>query len=154
MKVYKTQAQVEKDIKNGVLAIDGDVKFECSINIEASINAEDINARDITAWNITARDITASDITASDINARDITAWNINARNINAEDILYYAVCFAYQNIKCLSIKSKREVSKHFCLDGEITFKSDNSEKKQELIDKAEELKIKADELLEKAEEL
>ena len=129
MKVYKTQAQVEKDIKNGVLAIDGDVRFECSINIEASINAR----------NITARNITASDITAG---------------NINAGDILYYAVCFAYKNIKCLSIKAKREVSKHFCLDGEITFKSDNSEKKQELIDKAEELKSKADELLEKAEEL
>ena len=134
MKVYKTQAQVEKDIKNGVLAIDGDVRYKCSINIEASI----------TAWDITASDITASDITANDINA-----WNITAG-----DILYYAVCFAYQNIKCLSIKSKREVSKHFCLDGEITFKNDNSEKKQELIDKAEELKIKADELLEKAEEL
>ena len=119
MKVYKTQAQVKKDIKNGVLAIGGDVRFECSINIEASINA-----------------------------------WNINARDINAWNILYHAVCFAYQNIKCLSIKSKREVSKHFCLDGEITFKNDNSEKKQELIDKAEELKIKADELLEKAEEL
>ena len=139
MKVYKTQAQVEKDIKNGVLAIDGDVKFECSINIEASINARNITARDITAWDITARNINARNITASDI---------------NAGDILYYAVCFAYQNIKCLSIKSKREVSKHFCLDGEITFKNDNSEKKQELIDKAEELKSKADELLEKAEEL
>jgi hypothetical protein len=88
------------------------------------------------------------------INAWDITAWDITAEDINARDILYYAVCFAYQNIKCLSIKSKREVSKHFCLDGEITFKNDNSEKKQELIDKAEELKIKADELLEKAEEL
>ena len=144
MKVYKTQAQVEKDIKNGVLAIDGDVKFECSINIEASITAGNINA-----WNITARDINASDI-----NAEDINAWNINASDINARDILYYAVCFAYQNIKCLSIKAEREVSKHFCLDGEITFKNDNSEKKQELIDKAEELKSKADELLEKAEKL
>ena len=139
MKVYKTQKEVEKDIKDGVLAIDGDVKFECSISIEASINA----------WNITA-----SDINAEDINAWNITAGDINARNINAGNILYYAVCFAYQNIKCLSIKAEREVSKHFCLDGEITFKNDNSEKKQELIDKAEELKIKADELLEKAEEL
>ena len=154
MKVYKTQAQVEKDIKNGVLAIDGDVRFECSINIEASIIASDINAEDINAWNINASDINASDITASDITASDITASDITARDINARDILYYAVCFAYQNIKCLSIKSKREVSKHFCLDGEITFKNDNSEKKQELIDKAEELKSKADELLEKAEEL
>jgi len=154
MKVYKTQAQVEKDIKNGVLAIDGDVKFECSISIEASITARNITAGDINARDITARDITAGDINAGDINARDINAWDINAWDINARDILYYAVCFAYQNIKCLSIKSKREVSKHFCLDGEITFKNDNSEKKQELIDKAEELKSKADELLEKAEEL
>ena len=149
MKVYKTQKEVEKDIKNGVLAIEGDVKFECSISIEASITA-----RNITARNITARDINAWDINARNINARNITAENINAWDITARDISYYAVCFAYNNIKCQSIKARKEASKHFCLDGEITFKNDNSEKKQELIDKAEELKLKANELLEKAEEL
>jgi len=37
MKVYKTQSEVEKDIKNGLLEIQGDVKFECSISISASI---------------------------------------------------------------------------------------------------------------------
>ena len=31
MKIYKTQQEVEKDIVGGVLAVDGDVKFECSI---------------------------------------------------------------------------------------------------------------------------
>jgi len=113
MKVYKSQSEVEKDIKDNVLVVDEDVKFECSISIEASlkiagnINAEDINARDINAGDINAEDINALDIDAGDINAEDINAedinagdinagninaldinaWNINARNINAEDI-------------------------------------------------------------------
>ena len=57
MKIYKTQSEVEADIKNGVLAISGDVKFECQISIDASIivtngdiNARDINARDISYY--------------------------------------------------------------------------------------------------------
>ena len=64
----------------------------------------------ITAWNITAWDINAEDITAMDINAMDITAGDIN----------FYAVCFAYNNIKCKSIKGTRENSKYFALDGKI----------------------------------
>ncbi len=49
-KIYKTQQEVEKDIKNGVLTIEGDVKFECSINIPTSlirVIAGDINAGNI-----------------------------------------------------------------------------------------------------------
>ena len=151
MKIYRTQSEVEKDIKNRVLAIEGDVTFECSISISASIivtagniNARDINARNINAWNINAWninawDINASDINASDINASDINAWNINARDINAwnikasdinasdinaRNILYYAFCCVYQNIKCLSIKAKRTPSKEpICLDGKFEIK-------------------------------
>ena len=148
MKIYKTQKEVEKDIKNGVLAIEGDVKFECSISIEAfiritagdinawNINARDITARDITAgditaWNINARDITAGDINAWNINARDINAWDINAWNINARDItagnvLYYAFCCVYQSIKCLSIKAKREPHQEpICLEGKLELKAE-----------------------------
>jgi len=152
VKIYKTQRQVEKDIKDGVLAIKGDVKFECSISINASIvaTAGIIDALDITAWNITAMGITALDIyalnidagnitagnidawdiyawgiTAMDIDARNIDAGDINAENIDAWDISYYAVCFAYNNIKCVSIKSKRRNARHFCLDGEITIKKE-----------------------------
>src|SRR3990167_3423730 len=111
IKTYKTQQEVEKDIKDGVLAIEGGVKFECSISIEASIVVE---VGDITAWNITAGDITARNITARNINARNInawniTAWNITAWNITAGDIMYYAFCSVYQSISCLSIKAKRE---------------------------------------------
>lgn len=38
MKIYKTQQEVEADIKDGVLVIEGDVRFECSISIQGSID--------------------------------------------------------------------------------------------------------------------
>lgn len=93
-----------------------------------SIGANNINARDIKAVsdieanNINARDIkTLLNIEANDINARDIKALNIEAdSNINARNIDYFAICCAYQNIKCNSIKGRRENAKHFVLDGKL----------------------------------
>ena len=131
MKIYKKQLEVEKDIKNGILAVEGDVKFECSISISAGIKVSfgNITARDINAWNInasdiTARDINAWDIIAGNINARNITARDIIAGNINARDILYWAFCCVYQSIKCLSIKAKREIySEPICLEGKLEIK-------------------------------
>ena len=110
MKIYKTQREVEKDIKDGVLVVNEDVEFECSISTEAKI---------IVKGNITAGNITAGNITARDINAGDINAGDIAAR-----DIKYYAVCLAYQNIACTSITAKRD--KHcdpVCLNGKLTIK-------------------------------
>lgn len=49
-----------------------------------------------------------------------INAWNINAYDIDAYDIDYFAVCFAYGNIKCKSIKGRRKNHKHFVLDGKL----------------------------------
>ena len=145
MKIYKTQKEVEKDIEDGVLAIEGDVKFECSISIEAEIivtngdiNAGDINAGDINAWDINAGDINARNINARDINAGDINAWDINARNINARDINYYAFCDVYQSIKCTSIKARREKHQEpICLDGSLEIK------KEATIEKGKKVKIK-----------
>ena len=108
MKIYKTQKEVEKDIRNNVLAIEGDVKFECSINIEASIK--------VSAGNILARDISARDISAGNILAGDILA-----RDISAKNILYYAFCCAYNSIKCLSIKARRDTHQEpICLGGKL----------------------------------
>ena len=89
------------------------------------IKARDISARDISAHNILAWDISALDILARDIKARNILAWDILARDITAWDILannilYYAVCFAYKNIKCRKIEGSRIKSRHFALDGKI----------------------------------
>lgn len=50
----------------------------------------------------------------------DVDAWDVNAWDVNAGNISYYAVCFAYHNIKCKSIKGRRDNSKHFVLDGKI----------------------------------
>jgi len=147
MKIYKTQIEIENDIKNGELFIDGDVKFECSFTIEASlringhifadtvdinawninvldINAENINARDINADNINVLDINADNINAGNINAKDIKAGDINAFDINADNILYYAFCSVYKGIRCLSIKAKREKAQEpVCLDGKLEIK-------------------------------
>ena len=151
VKIYKTQSEIETDIKNGVLVIQGDVKFEYSISINASIkvisgniDAKDINAKDIRALDINAWDIKADNINANNINAWDIRAWdinadninvnNINANNINAKDIraldidadniVYNAFCSVYNSIKCLSVKASRAVhSEPVCLEGKIEIK-------------------------------
>ena len=123
MKIYKTQREVEKDIKNGVLAIEGDVKFECSISICASIK---VTAGNIDAGNINAGNIDAGNINAGDINAGNIDAGDINAGDIDARNILYYAFCGVYDSIKCLSIKAKREKhSEPVCLDGKLEIKDE-----------------------------
>jgi len=95
----------------GNLILKADTIYNESIEVEGHIICESERfslkvAGNIDAWNI---------------NAWNINAGNIDARNIDAGDIFYYAVCFAYQNIKCKSIKGNREKHKHFCLDGKIT---------------------------------
>jgi len=135
MKTYNNIKEVKADIKDGVLKVDDDIEiafdgFEIDADIfchniyskgcRRNINAGDINAWNINAWNITA----------VDINAGDINAWNITAGDINAGDINYHAVCSAYKNIQCTSIRGRRENAKHFCLDGEITIK-----KKEETVE-------------------
>ena len=157
MKVIKSNEEAKKLVKDGVLRIDDDVRFECNIYIEADIHARNIDARNIDAVDIHARNIDAGNIHAGDIDAGnidavdihagsihagdidagsihagDIDAGNIDAVDIDAVDISYYAVCFAYHNIKCTSIEGRRENSKHFALDGEVTIKPKKKEKKKE----------------------
>ena len=89
------------------------------------IKVRDINARDINARDIVARDISACNIEAGDISANNIDACDINAWNIDACYISYWAVCFAYNSIKCKSIKSERKNNKHFVLDGKLEVEED-----------------------------
>lgn len=96
------------------------VVFNFDLNIQANIDAKNIDA-----YNIDALNIDACNIDASDIKAMNIEAWDINAWNIEAQDISYYAVCFAYNNIKCKSIKGRRNNTKHFVLDGKLEVEND-----------------------------
>ena len=104
MKIYKTQNEIEKDIKDGELYIDGDVKFECSFVIAASIRV------------------------TGNINAYNINAYNIDAYDIDANNINYYAVCSAYRSFICNSVEGERYNSKHFCLDGDIEYREKESD--------------------------
>lgn len=107
------------------------VVFDFDLRIKADIYASNIKAHHIFALNIDAWDINAWDINAYNIEAWDIIAWNIKAINIKVENILksttinarfirYHAICLAYSNIKCQSIKGRRDNAKYFVLDGEI----------------------------------
>ena len=90
----------------GDLILEKDTEYNESLTVEGSIYGKDGNK-----FNLKVKG--------------NINAWNINAVNINAMDLLYYAVCFAYNSINCKSIKGRRENCKHFCLDGEIKIKED-----------------------------
>ena len=97
------------------------VIFNFDLNVKSNIYAWNIYARNINALNINAKDICACYIDANDIKVHDINAANINANNIN-----YYAVCYAYENIKCKSIKGRKYNSKHFVLDGKLEVLEDD----------------------------
>ena len=94
------------------------VIFNFDLKINSNIDACDIDAYNIKANHIKASNINACNIDVYNIVAWDIKAYDINADNINAWNISYYAVCFAYNNITCKSIKGRRKNARHFVLDG------------------------------------
>ena len=124
MKIYKTQEEVNADIVDGVLSIKGDVRFEFSLKIQASINVE---AGNIDAWDINAAGNINIDAWGNINAAGNINAGgNIEARgNIDAGNVLFYAVCFAYISFVCKSVKGRRNNSKYFCLDSDVQIKSE-----------------------------
>jgi hypothetical protein len=139
MKIIKGNLVLKEDTKfDEGLIVEGNIICESGrwdLIVEGNINARRINAGNINVWNINARrinagNIDAGNIDAENINAEDIDAGDISAGNIDAENISYYAVCFAYKDIKCKSIKGWRGNSRHFCLDGEIKIKKDEPKKR------------------------
>ena len=80
---------------------------------------------DIKANDINATDINATVINANDIVARDINALDIIAKNIDATDITYCVVCYAYNNIKCKSIKGRAPTTNHFVLYGKLEIENE-----------------------------
>ena len=142
---------LERDVViNGNLIVDGSIvgkkggQYTLKVNGDISarnisarnISANNILAEDITSWDISAKNIISLDISATniksgnisarniiakDVSAGDIFAKDILANNISAGDISYYALCFAYHDIECTSIKGRRKNSRYFVLDGKIT---------------------------------
>ena len=101
------------------LILEKDTVYDCDLKVSGNILGKDGNKYSLTVKG----NISAGNITAWNISARNITAGNISAWNITADDISYYAVCWAYYNIKCKSIVGRREHARHFVLDGKVTVK-------------------------------
>ena len=110
MKIYKTQAEVESDIKDGLLKVDDDVKIECNININASI----------ICWNLDCMDLDCRDLNCMDLDCRELNCRDLNCGNLDCRDLSYYAIAVAYYKFKCKSVVGRRINSKHFCLDSEV----------------------------------
>ena len=100
MKIYKTQAEVEADIKDGLLKVDDDVKIECNININASIIC-----RNLYCW---------------DLDCGNLNCGNLDCGDLDCGNLSYYAIAVAYYKFKCKSVVGRRINSKHFCLDSEV----------------------------------
>ena len=108
-------------IIKGNLIMEKDIEYNGDLIVEGNILGKNGNRYNLKVHgNITARNISAGNISAGNIDAWDISAWNITAGNIDAGNISYYAVCFAYKNIKCKSIKGTRNNARHFVIDGKI----------------------------------
>ena len=110
MRIYKTQQEVESDIKDRILEVHDDVKIECNININASIMCRDLDCMDLNCW----------DLNCMDLDCRNLNCWDLDCMDLNCRDLSYYAVAFAYESFKCKSIVGRRNNSKHFCLDSEV----------------------------------
>ena len=96
--IINTQEELEALIdKNNNIIIDGDLTINCSISIEANINA-------------------------CNIDAINIYANNIDANNIDVHNISYDTFCIAHQSLKCKTIKGRRENALHACLDQPIEY--------------------------------
>jgi hypothetical protein len=141
MKIYNTIEELQKDIVDDTLSIDGDININFDLdmpklvikaqriwarninvnNIDAyNIDAENINAKDIDAHNINAWRIWAWNIRARIIKAQDIKAWDISAFSIKAKNISYHSCCYTKCNLICDSIKSLYAKGKHWSIEGKV----------------------------------
>ena len=138
MKIYKTQQEVEADIKDGLLKVNDDIKIECNININASIMCRDLDCgylycQNLDCWDLDCMDLNCGDLNCMDLNCmdldcKDLNCMDLNCRDLHCGDLSYYAVAFAYESFKCKSIEGRRNNSKHFCLDSEVIITGEENE--------------------------
>ena len=120
MKIYKTQAEVEADIKDGLLKVNDDVKIECNISINASIICRDLYCWDLDCGNLNCGDLDCGNLNCEDLKCMDLHCGDLNCGDLECMDLSYYAIAVAYYKFKCKSVVGRRINSKHFCLDSEV----------------------------------
>lgn len=129
--------RIDFDLYTKANIISGDIKCKniiagdiSSMNIKCrNIYSENLRGYNITASNMSTRDLWANNVKAVDVSAHniivsDISAFDIKSLvDINANHIEFYAVCMAYHDIVCETIRGLRKNSRYFVLDGKVTIK-------------------------------
>jgi len=138
MLTINSNEEAEKLIINGMLVIDDDMEIACddlivkadikckniySKGYRRNLNCYNIDCHNLNCHNIDCCDIDCDNLNCYNLNCYNIDCVNIDCHNIDCCDLSYYAVCFAYRDIVCNSIKGRRKNARHFCLDGEITIR-------------------------------
>jgi len=120
----KKDETIEGDLKvKGNILGKGGERF--NLIVKGNLDCWNLNC-----WNLNCCDLDCYDLDCMNLNCCDLDCGDLNCMNLDCkENVSYYAVCFAYNNIKCKSIEGRRDNSKHFVLDGEIII--DNEEESE-----------------------
>ena len=102
----------------GDLILKKDTTFDESLIVKGNIfgkNGIRYNLR--VRGDLNCLNLNCLDLNCLNLNCDDLICWDLNCR----DNVSYYAICFAYKNIKCKSIKGRRSNCKEpFVLDGTI----------------------------------
>jgi hypothetical protein len=114
---------IGKDGKRFSLVVNGDLKCH---NLDCrDLDCHNLNCWDLDCHNLNCYDLNCWDLNCWDLNCCNLNCWDLDCHDLNCHDLdcldlSFYAVCFAYKNIVCQSISSRRENSRYFVLDGKI----------------------------------
>jgi hypothetical protein len=124
--IYKKEDILDL-LKDDNVIVSKDLYIYCDLDLDINIKCKsifsdyDLSMGNLDALNVRVKNLTANTIKLTNLNAEDVNVRSVEALNkIKAHNIVYYSVCFAYNNIECKSIKGTRNNSKHFSLDGEL----------------------------------
>ena len=120
MKTIKGNWIMEKDeiinedlkVEGNILGKNGEIfNLQVKGNLDCwNLNCCNLNCWDLKCYNLDCRNLNCCNLDCCDLDCYDLDCWDLN----------FFAVCFAYDNIKCKSIKGRRENSRYFVLDGKI----------------------------------
>ena len=88
-------------------------------------NGRDFNGGDFNGWDFNGGNFNGRDFNGGNFNGRDFNGGNFNGRDFNGWDISYYGWFIVYKDIKCKSIKGRREKCFYKCLDGTLIIKKE-----------------------------
>jgi len=111
---------MEKDeIIEGNLIVEGNIFGKDGEKYNLIIRG-DLNCYDLDCRNLNCLNLNCLNLNCLNLNCSNLDCWNLDCLDLNCLDLNFWAVAFAYKNIKAKSIKSYRDNSRCFVLGGSI----------------------------------